>query len=476
MLFSSAIFLFCFLPAVLLVYYILPFRFRNALLFLSSLVFYSWGEEKIVLIMLAAIFINYIAALYIDKGYKKAGIIVALVSTLSFLIFYKYFNFTFDNFRRLLGLAGISAPVLERLPYIALPIGISFYTFQILSYTIDVYRGNVRANKNFIDFAAYITMFPQLVAGPIVRYIDIEKQLKNRVLSTDNFARGIERFVIGLGKKMIIANSFAAVADEIFAFQINEISTATAWIGVISYTFQIYYDFSGYSDMAIGMGKMFGFEFLENFKYPYISVSIREFWRRWHISLSSWFRDYLYIPLGGNKMGTGRTYLNLIIVFFITGLWHGASWNFVVWGLFHGFFIILERIGFGKILERTWKPVAHIYVLLVIIVGWVFFRSENLSYSIQYLATMFGVNSGEPFYGLTKYLNPENSFLVCFAILFSTPAYPAIIKWFTPDRLSTGFANHAFRLVHIILILLLFVACIGYLSADTYNPFIYFRF
>jgi alginate O-acetyltransferase complex protein AlgI len=470
MVFSSPMFLFMFLPIVLAAYYLSPKKFQNLILTLASLYFYSFGEKYLVLVMLLSIVVDYYCAILIDNGKKKLGIYISVFSNLSILGFFKYFNFTFENFNLLLEYCNIHSATLSHLPHIALPIGISFYIFQTLSYTIDVYRGDVKANRNFIEFATFVTMFQQLVAGPIVRYIDIQNQIHNKDISILNFKIGMERFIVGLIKKLVIANTFARVADEIFKNDIDYLSTSFAWIGIISYTIQIYFDFSGYSDMAIGLGRMFGFDFLENFNYPYTSTSIKDFWRRWHISLSTWFRDYLYIPLGGNKMGSSRTYINLTIVFFATGLWHGASWNFVFWGMYHGLFIVIERVGFEKILDKLWKPIQHIYTLFVVIIGWVFFRSDTLDYAFKYLNKMFVFNNGNE--TLNSYLNffdinNEFYFILLIAILFSMPVYKYI-----DAILSRKQATIARPLVFISL---LFISII-YLAADTYNPFIYFKF
>ncbi|MGD8338870.1 MAG: MBOAT family protein, partial [Desulfobacterales bacterium] len=380
MLFSSIIFLFQFLPLCLLLYFLAGKRLRNLLLLIASLVFYAWGESYYVLLMLVSILVNYLCGLMIDRyrGRQAArGFLIAAIAfnVLSISVF-KYANFLVDNLNTLL--SQIGAGPIELAP-IHLPIGISFFTFQAMSYAVDVYRRDAPVQRNPLNIGLYIALFPQLIAGPIIRYHDIAAQLIRRRVRLDDLSYGIERFVVGLGKKVLIANQVAIIADQVFSFPYETLTPGVAWLGVLCYTLQIYFDFSGYSDMAIGIGRMFGFHFLENFNYPYISRSIREFWRRWHISLSSWFRDYLYIPLGGNHRGPLRTYLNLLIVFFLCGLWHGASWNFVIWGLLHGLFLVIERLGFEKILNRWWSPLRYLYVMLVVCTGWVFFRAENLS-------------------------------------------------------------------------------------------------
>jgi len=468
--FSSVIFLFFFLPLFLSVYFLTPKKHRNIIILLFSVLFYYWGEKWIVIVMLSSTIIDFFAAQIIEGGKKKLGLAISLCANLGFLFFFKYFNFTFDNFNALLHQLGIYSEQLANLPKIALPIGISFYTFQTLSYSIDVYRGNIKANRNFIDFATYVTMFPQLVAGPIIRYADIYTDLKERETRLSDFAIGVERFIVGLSKKVLIANTFAFVADEIFALPNYALTSPVAWLGIIAYSFQIYYDFSGYSDMAIGLGRMMGFKFLENFQYPYISQSIKEFWRRWHISLSHWFRDYVYISLGGTRKGSSRTYINLLIVFFVTGLWHGASWNFVVWGFIHGIFLIIERVGFDKILEKLWKPFRHLYALFVAVNAWVFFRADDLPQSIDYLKAMYGLNNANgQIITASKYLNTELWLTLAVGIFFAGPTYLFLRKaWVEKNTLS----NSAF----VILLGVLFIFSIIYVSSSSYNPFIYFRF
>jgi alginate O-acetyltransferase complex protein AlgI len=468
MLFSSAIFLFLFLPLVLAAYYFTPKKLKNLLLLIVSLSFYTFGEKELVLLILASTIIDFSAGLIIEKGYKKVGLSLSIIANLAFLFYFKYATFVFENYYNFLSFLNVEHLNWQHIPQVVLPLGISFYTFQTMSYTIDVYRGQVKANHNFINFATYVTLFPQLIAGPIVRYKDIHKQLVNRQQSTQQFSEGIERFIIGLAKKMIISNNLAFVSNGIFDMASENLSTTTAWVGVLAYSFHIYFDFSGYSDMAIGLGKMFGFEFLENFNYPYISKSIREFWRRWHISLSTWFRDYLYISLGGNRKGKIKTYRNLIIVFFITGLWHGASWNFIVWGLFHGFFIILERVGLSKILDKVPKIIAHIYTLLVVIIAWVFFKSDTLSESIQYIKHLFDFNTTSNVSFLSFYLTKEVILAFVLAILFSFPIYKTV-----QNKLKHSIY---YNLCKMVILLVLFFVSIMYIAIDSYNPFIYFRF
>ncbi|EZH72087.1 alginate O-acetyltransferase [Aquimarina atlantica] len=470
MVFSSAYFLLLFFPLTLLLYFIVPKKYRNLVLLIASIYFYTYGEKLLVLVMLFSTLVDYKCGILIEEGKRKLGLRISILTNLVTLGIFKYFNFAIDNLYAVLDLLQIDSSSLHNIPEVVLPLGISFYVFQTMSYTIDVYRGNIKANRSLLEFATYVTMFPQLVAGPIVRYIDIQREIANREVSIFSFAKGLERFIIGLFKKMIIANTFARIADSIFTESGGDVSTYYAWLGVISYAFQIYYDFSGYSDMAIGLGKMFGFNFLENFNYPYISKSIQEFWRRWHISLSTWFKDYLYIPLGGNRKGKYRTYVNLFIVFFITGLWHGSEWNFVIWGLFHGVFIVIERIGFNKILEKAWKPLRHLYTLLIILVGWVLFRADTLEQAIKYLKTMFMYSEGNASVNdFITYFNYNTELLLTciLALIFAIPTYPYFEKRLKNPKLLP------FRYINILILLILSII---YIAADSYNPFIYFRF
>ena len=469
MLFSSAIFLFLFLPIVLFVYYLVGEKLKNLVLLIASLFFYTWGEQLMVLLILASTLVDFIAGILIKYRWKKVGLGMSLFFNLGILFYYKYANFTFENIVSMSDYFGFNASFFTSIASVTLPLGISFFTFQTLSYTIDVYNEKVKANTNFINFATYVTLFPKLVAGPIVRYSDIESELKYRTFSIDQFSEGVKRFIIGLGKKMIIANNLAFVADGAFEVPIDQVSFSFAWIGIFAYAFQIYFDFAGYSDMAIGLGKMFGFNFPENFNFPYISKSIKEFWRRWHISLSTWFRDYLYIPLGGNKLGNKRTYINLIIVFLITGLWHGAKWNFVVWGLWHGLFLMLERS--NKIHFKTPELIKHIYMLFVVLIGWVFFRANNLTLACDYLHQMFFQLprfSEDSF--LSFYLRKESIIAFVFA-LFSLFPLQKIVK-----NQSENLNRLAFQWVEKLLLLIVFIISILYIAVNAYNPFIYYRF
>ena len=471
MLFSSPKFLFFFLPISVLFYFICPKKYRNFLFLIISLIFYCWGEFKLIFPLLGVTLINYICGLLIEKGYRRTGLYVSITMSIGNLFLFKYLNFTFDNIVMLSNSLGINFNA--TIPLIVLPLGISFYTFQALSYTVDVYRKEVKATKNIVNFSTYMMMFPPLIAGPIIRYADISKQLVERSETVDNCAQGLIRFSIGLAKKMFIANACGAIADDIFRYPIEHISTGAAWIGIIAYSLQIFFDFSAYSDMAIGLGRIFGFSILENFNYPYISKSIQEFWRRWHISLSSWFRDYLYIPLGGNRRGSVRTYVNLFIVFFITGFWHGASWNFIVWGLYHGAFLVIERIGFGKILCKFWTPIRHLYTLFIIIIGWVFFRADNLTLAVDYIQKLFAFDfSSERALFFSDFFELETLIAFTLAILFCFPTY-SFIKNFVTKKWSN---NIVLRLSYYVFVLVLLFTSIVYVTAGSYNPFIYFRF
>ncbi len=469
MLFSSEIFLFLFLPLFPLIYYLLSawlrgsdhirIRWLNAVLLGASLVFYAWGEGVVVFILLLSAGINFLAGKLIERGRRQFGLYLSLISSLSLLFYFKYTNF----FLELIGL---------RIAPIALPIGISFYTFQGISYVLDVYQGRIRANRSFLDFGTYVAMFPHQIAGPIVRYADIAPELTNRRVTIETFGLGAERFIVGLAKKMLVANTFARMADAVFNAPVTGVTPAIAWVGAVAYMFQIYFDFSGYSDMAIGLGRMVGFDFKENFNYPYMARSIQEFWRRWHISLSGWFRDYLYIPLGGSRGSTLATYRNLLIVFFVTGLWHGASWNFIVWGLYHGLFLLVERAGLGKQLERMSVLLARAYTLVVVLVGWVFFRAPDLTAAVFYLQRMVGLGpvSTPPLYSLTYFMTLEVGLTLVAGILFSGPMYSRFQAFV--DRRQ----NPVLAALGSLVLVALFVLSAMYMAAGTYNPFIYFRF
>ena len=414
MVFSSALFLFVFLPLALIGLFLLKRKWQNYFLLIMSLLFYTYGEGFLVLLMISSILINYLLGFtlnYFPKNKKVLFIGVAI--NLSGLFFYKYTDFFISNINEVFD---------SKLHYlkVALPIGISFFTFQSISYLVDVYSERVKYQENPFNLGLYISLFPQLIAGPIVRYKDVNQQITERKINLNKFTKGIKRFIIGLSKKGLIANPMAVIADEVFSLSVNDLSSGVAWLGVLAYTLQIYFDFSGYSDMAIGLGKMLGFDFLENFNFPYVSKSIQEFWRRWHISLSTWFKDYVYIPLGGNRVSNIKIYRNLMIVFFITGFWHGASWNFIVWGLFHGFFIILER---NKTIARFLganSALSHLYTLLIVIIGWVFFRSSDLYYALNYLKALIGLSNGTNYMAYLIFDN-YNKLLMLIGIVCSIP-------------------------------------------------------
>jgi alginate O-acetyltransferase complex protein AlgI len=475
MLFTSALFLFIFLPLVLVIYFALPQKYRNLHLLIASIIFYAWGERKLVLIMMLTTVVDFYCAVMIENGKRKAGLILAIVYNVGLLFYFKYLNFAFENVVDLLHMMGISN--IDPMRKIIMPLGISFLTFHSLSYVIDVYRREIKANRNIIDFGTYIFLFPHLIAGPIVRYIHIEKELKNRIITQDKFAEGIKRFIVGLAKKMIIANNCAYAVDYIFALPKESLSTPLVWLAMIAYTFQIFYDFSGYSDMAIGLGKMVGFDFRENFNYPYISTSIQEFWRRWHISLSTWFRDYVYIPLGGSRVSKSKIYVNLFIVFLVTGFWHGASWSFMIWGMFHGLFIVIERIGFKNVLEKVWSPVAHFYTLSVVFVGWVFFRADNMKMAMFYLKRMFSFTTYSTDEAiLTLIFSKEVILAMIMGALLSMPVF----GWLKLKLMNTFNENNKLestvRFSYGILLLVLFVVSCSLIAVNSYNPFIYFRF
>lgn len=475
MLFTSPSFLFFFLPITLVLNFLLfKFKARNFVLLILSLFFYIFGEGELVLLMLGSIIINYFFGIWIEKSGSKKVLIFSVTVNLLILIINKYTNFLIENINLLLESFHFQKlNVVE----IKLPVGISFYTFQTISYLIDVYRKDNKAQRSFVDLALYVSLFPQLIAGPIVRYKDIAEQLITRIQNIDKFKEGIERFIIGLSKKVLISNSLALIADYIFNSDFSKIDASTAWLGIILYSLQIYFDFSGYSDMAIGLGKMLGFDFLENFNFPYKSKSIREFWRRWHISLSNWFRDYLYISIGGNRGSNKRTYLNLFIVFLLTGLWHGASWNFVIWGLIHGFFIVIERLGFDKILSKL-KFLQHVYTLFIVVIAWVFFRIETFEGAIEYLKIMFTGTNTFIHYTFDMFLSPE---IIVTLILGIVLSFNGLNRFYKYANTFVGVENKpklkiGVDLLYFLGLLILFLYCIMNVASGSYNPFIYFRF
>lgn len=458
MVFSSLPFIFCFLPFALILYFLVPHNFKNVVLLILSLLFYSWGEPRYLLLMLASIFIDYFAARLIQhyrccKSICRLGLLISILFNMGSLFFFKYAAFFAANVNNILG---TRLPILN----LVLPLGISFYTFQTLSYTIDVYLGKVPAEKNIITFATFVTLFPQLIAGPIVKYTDINKALHHRRISIINIQRGLEYFVIGLGKKVLIANNIGLLWSEVERLGFTRVSTPLAWLGIAAFSFQIYFDFSGYSTMAIGLGKILGFEFPRNFNFPYISRSITEFWRRWHITLSSWFKEYVYIPLGGNRVGPLRLYLNLLIVWSLTGLWHGASWNFILWGLFFFVILTIEKSGFIFILDAL-PTLSHIYTIILLLISWAIFSTTDLAELHLLFHKLFVWHyGGDYIYYLRNY-----GLTFCIAILCSTEF---------PTHINDYLKHHPwlFNIVYIFI----FILSTAYLVDATYNPFLYFRF
>ena len=468
MVFSSLLFLFCYLPIVLATYYIIPRSWRNAFLFFASLFFYAWGEPVYIIIMLVSTIFDYCNGLLLglfegQKRKQQAVVAMAVIGNLAILGFFKYADFVLQNVNLLLGW---NIPLLN----IPLPIGVSFYTFQTMSYSIDVYRKEAPIQRNILSFGAYVVLFPQLIAGPIVRYKDIAEALDHRVENLGRFTEGIERFMVGLVKKVLLANNIGLLWDKVKLLPLSEQSVLTSWLGILAFTFQIYFDFSGYSDMAIGLGKMLGFDFPENFNFPYISKSITEFWRRWHISLGTWFREYVYIPLGGNRVRLSRQMFNIFAVWALTGLWHGASWNYVLWGLYYFLLLIIEKFFLGSFLKRIPSVFSVAYTLFFAILGWVIFAIEDVSQIGTYLAKLFGFGgvplvSGEGLFYATAYLP-----LLLICALASTPFFARMHShlkvtrpiWLTPAT--------------VVVLAFSFLLSTAYLVDSTYNPFLYFRF
>ena len=471
MIFSSLLFLFRFLPAVLLLYFLAPKPARNFVLLAVSLVFYAWGEPVYVILMIFSILISWLGGLAVDhfqcRGEErkaKLSLILSVGAGLSLLGFFKYTDFLLETVNHI---AGSEIPLLE----LALPIGISFYTFQTISYIIDVYRGTARVQKNIISYGAYVTMFPQLIAGPIVQYKTIDEQLRTRTESAEEFADGIHRFMVGFGKKVLLANNAGALWDSISAMNTGNMPVLTAWLGIAAYTFQIYFDFSAYSDMAIGLGHMFGFRFLENFDYPYLSRSVTEFWRRWHISLGTWFREYVYIPLGGNRCGTAGLIRNTMIVWLLTGIWHGADWNFFLWGLYYGVLLLLEKLVLKKYLERLPAWIQHVYCMFFVMIGWYIFVYDQAGFGM--FRAMFGISGAGILNSETIYLLYNNVVLLLLLILGSTrlPKKAAI-------RIMDGLKDHDWSCIILrgVFYVLVFMLSTAYLVDASYNPFLYFRF
>lgn len=473
MVFSSLLFLFRFLPAVLLAYYAVPQRFRNLVLLLFSLLFYAWGEPIYILLMIASILIAYGGGLIIDHckhtgkpRAAKVALCVAVAASLSLLLFFKYADFAIDTVNAWLGTNMVALRL-------ALPIGISFYTFQTLSYTVDVYRGDADVQKNLISFGAYVAMFPQLIAGPIVRYKTVDAQLRTRQETVAQFTEGVHRFMLGLGKKVLLANNAGTLWSTVQAMNTSELPALTAWLGLFAYAFQIYFDFSGYSDMAIGLGHMFGFCFLENFDAPYLSRSITEFWRRWHISLGTWFREYVYIPLGGNRVGPWRHAANILTVWLLTGLWHGASWNFVLWGAYYGVLLLLEKYVLRQRLERLPTAVGHLYCMFFVLIGWNLFAYDDLNRGMAFLKALFGFTGGGAANGEMLYLLYNHMVLLILCAVGSTRLPRRAGQWLC-GRLGSktdlpAFARNVFYVV-------VFLLSVAWLVDASYNPFLYFRF
>lgn len=480
MVFSTSIFIYLFLPITLIIYYLAPKKGKNLIILLSGLLFYSWGEPIYVIVMLISTMIDYFAGLIMNhfegrKVPRRICLIVSIVMNLGLLGIFKYSGFIAENINAIAGtqiidINNMNFFGIEYLPMNMLPIGISFFTFQSMSYTIDLYLGNVKVQKNPISFAAFVTLFPQIVAGPIVRYDDVAKELDDRSITIDLIYDGIIKFIIGLSKKVLIANSIGALWTSIKATDIANVSVVSSWLGILAFTFQIYFDFSGYSDMAVGLGKMMGFNFPKNFDYPYLSKSISEFWRRWHITLGAWFKSYVYIPLGGNRKGMARTIFNLAVTWFLTGVWHGASWNFILWGTLYGVAIILEKLFLGKLLDKIPDIFGHIYTMLLVILGWVLFDTADLPTAGAYIAKMFGFGGGAfidstAMYQIATY---GITFIICIIGCTNLPklAVEALKKK------SAVLVNYG----GIAVITGMFIICAAYLVDQTYNPFLYFNF
>ncbi len=465
MVFSSLVFLFVFLPLIICLYYLSKDKYKNYLLLVASLFFYAWGEPTYIVIMILSIIANFIFGrqVSIENKYRKIWLTTSVIFNIGMLGVFKYTGFFIDNLNNIFNLNIMN-------PQIALPLGISFFTFQAMSYVIDVYRHDAKVQNNIFNMALYISLFPQLVAGPIVRYQTIADQIIEREHNLLKFEKGIGRFILGLSKKVILANSLGLLADSVFSTNINDIAILSSWLGIISYSLQIFFDFSGYSDMAIGLGQMFGFEFLENFNYPYISKSASEFWRRWHISLGSWFRDYVYIPLGGSRKGKVRTYINLFIVWFLTGFWHGASWTFIAWGLYFGILIAIEKAFLEKLLEKVWNPIRHIYLIIIVMIGWIFFRADNFNYAFVYIGSLFG-SKGQLLYNndTLRYMN-DYWYIIIISIIGSMPIFKILIS-----KVKCKDTN-IYHIIKGLILMILFVYISITLVNSTYNPFLYFRF
>ena len=468
MVFRSVVFLYIFLPIMLLIYFIVPKKFKNAVMILASLIFFAWGEIRYIFIMLILAVMDFWCGNNINKneGNKKVQKIYLAIDVgvnLLILFFFKYADFIISNIN---GITGLNIPLLN----IPLPIGVSFNTFQSLSYIIDVYKGTVKCEKSFYNYLTYTTLFPQIIAGPIVRYETVDEELETKNISVDNFTRGMKRFILGLGKKVLIANNVGALWNMIETGSYQELTVIMSWVGIIAFALQIYFDFSGYSDMAIGLANIFGMDFDENFNFPYISKSITEFWRRWHITLGSWFRDYIYIPLGGNRKGFAKQIRNILIVWFLTGAWHGASWNFILWGLYFGVVLIIEKLILLKVLEKIPKIFSHLYSILLILVSWVIFAFEDLAKIGNYLATMFHTNNSLLVNNETLYYTKNYFMIIFIGIILATPIIKKVFE--KMENKKNIFTNILTSIIY----LSIFLLSTANLVSDTFNPFLYFRF
>lgn len=477
MIFSSIFFIFIFLPLTLLVYYLTPFKAKNLVLLLVSLIFYAWGEPIYVLLMLFSIGINYVSGREIEvfrsenteqsEQKAKIAMIVTVVINLCILGFYKYFGFVMDNLNAVL-------PFEISYHALSLPIGISFYTFQTMSYVIDVYRGDTKAQRNILQFGVYVTMFPQLIAGPILKYHQVERYLQDRRTDLDAISYGAKRFVTGLAKKVLLANNLGLLWKQVTELGTDQMSVLMAWLGIAAFALQIYFDFSGYSDMAIGLGAVLGFHFPENFNYPYVATSVKDFWHRWHISLSTWFKEYVYIPLGGNRKGLPRQLFNILVVWMLTGIWHGAGWNFLFWGLWFALFLILEKLFLGEVLESVPKVFGRVYTLAVVLISWVFFALESPGEILAYLQAMFGMNGVGPVNSLAMFLSNEYLVLLVIALVACLPLGSRLVHALKSSK--TGPAMALYRLGEKVIPAVLLLLSVAYIVDASYNPFLYFRF
>jgi alginate O-acetyltransferase complex protein AlgI len=492
MAFNSVIFLFLFLPVFLGLYFISGKKLQNIILIVFSILFYTWGAKILILLFLASVVMNYLGAKIIREINAIFGLIGMLLFNIVLLGFFKYYNFGVDSVNDFLSLLNIKGSGFQSIPNLVLPLGISFYTFRTISYIVDVYKKKIDPSDNFLDFVTWISMFPLISAGPIVRYSDMQSQLKAKNISGSRFVEGIGRFITGLAKKVLIAGTFSSVASYVFAAPISDISTLTAWVGIIAFTLELYFDFSGYSDMAIGIGKMIGFDFTENFNYPFISRNIREFWRRWHISLSSWLRDYLFLPISFSlsrklknetyfKIRTDRIlyFVATLITFLVCGLWHGAAWTFIFWGLYFSIFLILEQFFLGRFLKRLWIPLQHFYTLLIVTCSFVIFKADSMADAFQYFGRMFFFTSGD--LAVNSYIsfftiNRETLVVAFFAILFATPVVNSSLSLVKKITDSRKVLANVIKCLVVMALAVLFFMSISYMASNTYNPFIYARF